>query len=165
MLSSVQPPTDFRREGGVDRRRRVPICLHERLSRSSATALPMASGSSLYPLGIWKNSPSPRLTSLATTRLGPGFGITGTSFIVPSKLGSYAKTCPAFAFGSRTRCRSSTVNVFMWGHSHWTWLKSSFFFGTWTWGQPIVWFDLRLTKEPVPGGRRASSGDFCAMPG
>jgi hypothetical protein len=46
-----------------------------------------------------KTSPSPRLTSLATTRLGPGFGITGTSLIVPSEFGSYAKTCPAFAFG------------------------------------------------------------------
>jgi hypothetical protein len=51
VFSSVQPPKDFRREGGVDRRGGVPICPHERLSRSSATALPMASGSSVYPLG------------------------------------------------------------------------------------------------------------------
>ena len=42
----------LRRNGGVDRRRRVPICFHERLSRSSVTALPMASGSSVYPFGI-----------------------------------------------------------------------------------------------------------------
>jgi hypothetical protein len=33
-----------------------PISLHERLSRSSATASPMASGSSVYPAGTWKKT-------------------------------------------------------------------------------------------------------------
>ncbi len=114
----------------LDRRRCVPIRPHERLSRSSATALPMASGSSVYPVGTWKNSPPRRLTSLATTRLGPGFATTGTSLIVPSEFGSYAKTCPAFASGSRIRCRSSTVNVFMRGNSHQRRPDSSLFFAS-----------------------------------
>jgi hypothetical protein len=87
VLSTFQPPKHFRREGGVDRRRRVPISPQERLSRSSATALPMASGSRVYPLGTWKNNLPPRLISLATTRLAPGFGTTGTSLIVPSEFG------------------------------------------------------------------------------
>ena len=87
----------------------------------------MASGSSVYPVGTWKNNPPPRLTNLATTRLGAGFGTTGTSFIVPSVFGSYANTCPGFAFGSRIRCLSSTVNVFIRGNSHQTRFVSSYF--------------------------------------
>ena len=51
MFSTVQPSIDFRRKGGIDRRGCVPIRSHERLSRSSATAWPMASGESLYPVG------------------------------------------------------------------------------------------------------------------
>jgi hypothetical protein len=55
--SKVQPPKDLMRKGGVDGRRCVPIGSHERLSCSSATALPMATASSLYPVGTWKDNP------------------------------------------------------------------------------------------------------------
>jgi hypothetical protein len=54
-----------------DCHRCIPVRPHERLSRSSATALPMAAGSSLYPVGTWKNSPPRPLTSLAACGLQP----------------------------------------------------------------------------------------------
>ena len=51
VLPAVQAAENVRRYGGINRRRRVPIRPHERLSLSSATAFAMASGSSLYPVG------------------------------------------------------------------------------------------------------------------
>jgi len=103
------------------------ICPHARLSRSSATAPPIASGSSLYPLGTSKNIPPSRSTSLASIRLGLRFAITGTSLIEPSESGSYSKTYPGCTCGSLTLWRSSTVNVFIRGNSHWKTSGSSFF--------------------------------------
>jgi hypothetical protein len=107
----------------------VPILAgpHARLSRSSATAFPIASGSSLYPLGTSKNIPPSRSISLASIRLGLRLAITGTSLIEPSESSSYAKTCPGCACGSLTLWRSSTVNVFVRGNSHWKTSGSSFF--------------------------------------
>lgn len=127
MLAFIQAAKHFRGYGGVDRSRRIPIGPHARLSRSPATALPIASGPSLYPLGTSKSIPPSRPTNLASIRLGLRFAIAGTSLMEPSESGSYAKTCPGFTCGSLTRWRSSTVNVFIRGNSHWKATGSSFF--------------------------------------
>ena len=91
----------------------IPAGPHARLSRSSATALPIALGWSLYPLGTSKNIPPSRSTSLASIRFGLRFATTGTSLIEPPESGSYAKTCPGRTCGSLTLWRSSTVNGFL----------------------------------------------------
>jgi len=77
MLAFIQAAKHFRRYGGVDRSRRIPIGPHARLSRSPATALPIASGPSLYPLGTSKSIPPSRSTNLASIRLGLRFAIAG----------------------------------------------------------------------------------------
>jgi len=81
--------------------------LHARLSRSSATALAMASGSSRYPLGNWKTSLPPFLDSFATTGLGLGSVRAGLAFrrwlaarfFIPENSRWKARVSSSFTYG------------------------------------------------------------------
>lgn len=113
VFSTIQPIQNFQRESGIDRGRSIPIRFQARLARSSATTLPMASGSSRNPSGILNINRPPSLVSFANTRSRAGSGATGTNLIVPSAPGSHENTWPGSVSGRVTRGRSSTVNVFI----------------------------------------------------